>query len=270
MSVEFLPTSPTPPSGLTRTRDRRHEVADCRCVARIADYDCALCAARYVARPTRACSTSATRPTPRPRARRRQCGACLHRFTTYERPETSALMVVKSDHRRQEWNPDKLRRACRWRAPSARSAPRPSSAPSSRSKPSCARRDAAEVVELDDRRPGHGEAAPAGPGGLHPLRLGLSRFCRRLVLRGRGAPADRARQQAASRRRRHRRARGPRGDPVGSIDPRSHRQRPTGHRSVRSEPDPAVAASTSGWTTSSWSSATPSAPTSTSSSPPTT
>jgi transcriptional repressor NrdR len=35
----------------------------------------------------------------------------MHRFTTYERPDTSSLMVVKSDHRRQEWNPDKLRRS---------------------------------------------------------------------------------------------------------------------------------------------------------------
>jgi transcriptional repressor NrdR len=43
--------------------------------------------------------------------RRRQCGACLHRFTTYERPDTSSLMVVKSDQRRQEWNPDKLRQS---------------------------------------------------------------------------------------------------------------------------------------------------------------
>jgi transcriptional repressor NrdR len=43
--------------------------------------------------------------------RRRQCGACLHRFTTYERPDTTALMVVKSDHRRQEFDPDKLRRS---------------------------------------------------------------------------------------------------------------------------------------------------------------
>src|SRR3954466_6390924 len=41
--------------------------------------------------------------------RRRQCGACMHRFTTYERPEMSALMVVKSDHRRQEFDPNKLR-----------------------------------------------------------------------------------------------------------------------------------------------------------------
>ena len=41
--------------------------------------------------------------------RRRQCGKCPHRFTTYERPDTSSLMVVKSDHRRQEFDADKLR-----------------------------------------------------------------------------------------------------------------------------------------------------------------
>ncbi len=43
--------------------------------------------------------------------RRRQCGACNHRFTTYERPEQSALMVVKSDNRRQELDREKLRRS---------------------------------------------------------------------------------------------------------------------------------------------------------------
>jgi len=43
--------------------------------------------------------------------RRRLCPKCSHRFTTYERPDTSTLMVVKSDQRRQEWNPDKLRRS---------------------------------------------------------------------------------------------------------------------------------------------------------------
>jgi transcriptional repressor NrdR len=43
--------------------------------------------------------------------RRRLCGKCQHRFTTYERPDASTLMVVKSDQRRQEWNPDKLRRS---------------------------------------------------------------------------------------------------------------------------------------------------------------
>jgi transcriptional repressor NrdR len=35
----------------------------------------------------------------------------MHRFTTYERPDTSSLIVVKSDQRRQEWNADKLRRS---------------------------------------------------------------------------------------------------------------------------------------------------------------
>ena len=43
--------------------------------------------------------------------RRRQCHACLARFTTYERPELSVLMVVKSDRRRQEFDRDKLRRS---------------------------------------------------------------------------------------------------------------------------------------------------------------
>jgi transcriptional repressor NrdR len=43
--------------------------------------------------------------------RRRQCAACLHRFTTYERPEMAALIVVKSDRRRQEFDPNKLRRS---------------------------------------------------------------------------------------------------------------------------------------------------------------
>jgi len=43
--------------------------------------------------------------------RRRQCHACSTRFTTYERPELSVLMVVKSDRRRQEFDRDKLRRS---------------------------------------------------------------------------------------------------------------------------------------------------------------
>jgi transcriptional repressor NrdR len=41
--------------------------------------------------------------------RRRLCSKCQHRFTTYERPDSAALMVVKNDRRRQEFNPDKLR-----------------------------------------------------------------------------------------------------------------------------------------------------------------
>ena len=41
--------------------------------------------------------------------RRRQCGSCAHRFTTYERPEMTALKVVKRDRRRQEFDRQKLR-----------------------------------------------------------------------------------------------------------------------------------------------------------------
>jgi transcriptional repressor NrdR len=41
--------------------------------------------------------------------RRRQCPNCGKRFTTYERVEAAALIVVKKDGRREEFNPDKLR-----------------------------------------------------------------------------------------------------------------------------------------------------------------
>jgi transcriptional repressor NrdR len=41
--------------------------------------------------------------------RRRECQQCNARFTTYERPETSTLMIVKKDGRRQPFNRDKLR-----------------------------------------------------------------------------------------------------------------------------------------------------------------
>lgn len=41
--------------------------------------------------------------------RRRQCGHCEKRFTTYERPEVSFPAVVKKDGRRVEYVPDKLR-----------------------------------------------------------------------------------------------------------------------------------------------------------------
>lgn len=41
--------------------------------------------------------------------RRRQCVKCSSRFTTYERPELNALMVVKRDGRRQEFDRTKLR-----------------------------------------------------------------------------------------------------------------------------------------------------------------
>jgi len=45
--------------------------------------------------------------------RRRECPACLRRFTTYERVELAGLLVVKKDGRRQEFNPGKLRQKLR-------------------------------------------------------------------------------------------------------------------------------------------------------------
>lgn len=41
--------------------------------------------------------------------RRRECQQCNGRFTTYERPEISALIIVKKDGRRQPFSREKLR-----------------------------------------------------------------------------------------------------------------------------------------------------------------
>jgi transcriptional repressor NrdR len=41
--------------------------------------------------------------------RRRHCDHCGRRFTTYERVESGALVVVKRDGRREEFDPRKLR-----------------------------------------------------------------------------------------------------------------------------------------------------------------
>ncbi len=41
--------------------------------------------------------------------RRRQCGACDKRFTTYERPDVSFPAIVKKDGRRIEYEREKLR-----------------------------------------------------------------------------------------------------------------------------------------------------------------
>jgi transcriptional repressor NrdR len=41
--------------------------------------------------------------------RRRECEACGHRFTTYERPEGARLIVVKRDGSREEFERGKLR-----------------------------------------------------------------------------------------------------------------------------------------------------------------
>ncbi len=48
--------------------------------------------------------------------RRRECRQCGRRFTTYERVQSTALMVAKRDNRREEFNREKLingiRKAC--------------------------------------------------------------------------------------------------------------------------------------------------------------
>jgi transcriptional repressor NrdR len=41
--------------------------------------------------------------------RRRECGSCAYRFTTYERPEGARLIVVKRDGSREEFVREKLR-----------------------------------------------------------------------------------------------------------------------------------------------------------------
>src|SRR4051812_49462304 len=45
--------------------------------------------------------------------RRRECLGCGRRFTTFERVEHGALYVVKRGGERQDFNPEKLRRALR-------------------------------------------------------------------------------------------------------------------------------------------------------------
>ena len=56
--------------------------------------------------------------------RRRECDKCSKRFTTYERPEIT-VMVVKKDGRREEYNREKVKagmlRACEKRPVSAES-----------------------------------------------------------------------------------------------------------------------------------------------------
>lgn len=42
--------------------------------------------------------------------RRRECGVCTRRFTTYERPQLEPLMVIKRSGLREPFNPDKLLR----------------------------------------------------------------------------------------------------------------------------------------------------------------
>lgn len=51
--------------------------------------------------------------------RRRECGSCLRRYTTYEKVESIPLMIIKKDNTRQPFSRDKLlngiMRACEKR-----------------------------------------------------------------------------------------------------------------------------------------------------------
>lgn len=47
--------------------------------------------------------------------RRRECEKCRHRFTTFERVETTNLVVVKKDGTRENYDRDKLQKGV-WRA----------------------------------------------------------------------------------------------------------------------------------------------------------
>ncbi len=51
--------------------------------------------------------------------RRRLCGSCARRFTTYERLEITMPMLIKKDGRREKWNRSKvvegLKKACEKR-----------------------------------------------------------------------------------------------------------------------------------------------------------
>lgn len=47
--------------------------------------------------------------------RRRECGKCKHRFTTFERVETSNFVVVKKDGTRESYDREKVLRGI-WRA----------------------------------------------------------------------------------------------------------------------------------------------------------
>ncbi len=47
--------------------------------------------------------------------RRRQCEKCKHRFTTFERVESTSFIVIKKDESRQSYDREKLERGI-WRA----------------------------------------------------------------------------------------------------------------------------------------------------------
>ena len=82
--------------------------------------------------------------------RRRECEACVHRFTTYERPEGARLVVVKRDGSRAGVRPgEAARRPAQGAAEAARHAGPGRGRASTRSRPSCGRAAAAEVPSTE-------------------------------------------------------------------------------------------------------------------------
>jgi len=85
--------------------------------------------------------------------RRRECGACAMRFTTYERVEAARLVVVKRDGTRQEFDRDKLASGLR-------------KALTRRPVPSVAADQAADAIEAELRSSGNSEVPSSRVGAL--------------------------------------------------------------------------------------------------------
>jgi transcriptional repressor NrdR len=47
--------------------------------------------------------------------RRRECSQCEHRFTTFERPETTKFLIIKKDGTRESYDREKVERGI-WKA----------------------------------------------------------------------------------------------------------------------------------------------------------
>ena len=85
--------------------------------------------------------------------RRRECGQCTTRFTTYERVETARLVVVKRDGTRQEFDRDKLATGIR-------------KALTRRPVPDTAAEGASDEIEAELRSTGMGEVPSSRVGAM--------------------------------------------------------------------------------------------------------
>jgi len=90
--------------------------------------------------------------------RRRECGACSLRFTTYERIEAARLVIVKRDGTRQEFDRDKLASGLR-------------KALTRRPVPSSAAEQAADEIEAALRAEGMTEVPSSRVGALAMAKL---------------------------------------------------------------------------------------------------